>query len=251
MLREICPLADVDPAKARIVSDDVVPHNRSETICCAANVMIATLAVICLAPLLAAVALLVKITSSGPVIYSQVRVGVDRRYNRKSSYDRRAYDHGGKPFTIFKFRTMRVDAKADGRAVWASTSDPRVTIVGNMLRRTRLDERPQLLNVIRGDMNIVGPRPERPAIFADLGQSIPQYPMRQRVKPGITGWAQINQPYDACVEDVRRKVELDLDYMKRQSLLHYLQIVTMTLPVMIFRRGSSNAAFGRVVFSRA
>lgn len=238
VLREVRPLADVDAAKARIISEDVVPRDRSEMICRVANVTIATLAVICLAPLLAAVALLVRITSSGPVIYSQVRVGVDRRYNRKSSYDRRAYDHGGKPFTIFKFRTMRVDAEADGRAVWASTSDPRVTSVGSLLRRTRLDELPQLLNVIRGDMNIVGPRPERPAIFADLRQSIPQYPMRQRVKPGITGWAQINLAYDACVDDVRRKVELDLDYMKRQSLLHDLQIMTMTLPVMIFRRGS-------------
>ena len=101
----------------------------------------------------------------------------------------------------------------------------------------RLDELPQLFNVIRGDMNIVGPRPERPTIFADLRRSIPEYPMRQRVKPGITGWAQINQAYDACMEDVRSKVQLDLEYMRRQSLAHDLRIMTMTVPVMIFRKG--------------
>ena len=138
---------------------------------------------------------------------------------------------------MFKFRTMQVDAEADGRAVWAAKSDPRVTSIGRLMRKTRMDELPQLFNVIRGDMNIVGPRPERPTIFADLRRSIPEYPMRQRVKPGITGWAQINQAYDACVDDVRRKVQFDIEYMKRQSLAHDLQIMTMTLPVMIFRRG--------------
>ena len=139
---------------------------------------------------------------------------------------------------MFKFRTMQVDAEANGRAVWAAESDPRVTAVGKVLRRTRLDELPQLINVVLGEMNIVGPRPERPTIFADLRQNIPQYPMRQRVNPGITGWAQINQSYDACMDDVRRKVELDLEYMKRQSIAHDLRIMTMTLPVMLFRRGS-------------
>ena len=199
---------------------------------------IAAVAVIALAPVLALIALAVWVSSRGPVLYSQVRVGVDRRYKQKSTYDRRGFDHGGKPFMMIKFRTMHVDAESDGRAVWAAKCDPRVTAVGNLLRRTRLDELPQLFNVLIGDMNIVGPRPERPSIFADLRQNIPQYPMRQRVKPGITGWAQINQAYDACVDDVRRKVEFDLDYMKRQSIVHDLRIMTMTLPVMIFRRGS-------------
>ena len=218
--------------------EDVIPRERSEGISRLTNVTIAVLVSIVLAPVFALVALAVKLTSSGPIFYSQVRVGVDRRFRQKSSYDRRGYDHGGKPFMMFKFRTMRVDAEADGRAVWAATSDPRVTPVGNFLRRTRLDELPQLLNVIRGDMNIVGPRPERPTIFADLRRKMPEYPMRQRVKPGITGWAQINQAYDACIDDVRRKVQFDLEYMKRQSLAHDLRIMTMTLPVMIFRRGS-------------
>jgi lipopolysaccharide/colanic/teichoic acid biosynthesis glycosyltransferase len=217
--------------------EDVLPRDRSEMVCRVVNFFIASFAVLCLSPLLALIALAVKLTSRGPVFYSQVRVGVDRRYRQKSSYDKRGYDHGGKPFMMFKFRTMCVDAEADGRAVWAAKSDPRVTLIGRMMRKTRLDELPQLFNVIRGDMNIVGPRPERPTIFADLRRTIPEYPMRQRVKPGITGWAQINQAYDACVDDVRSKVKLDLEYMKRQSLAHDLRIMTMTLPVMIFRRG--------------
>jgi lipopolysaccharide/colanic/teichoic acid biosynthesis glycosyltransferase len=235
--REIHPVSFVDDA-TDAAFEDVVPADRSERLSRVVNVAIAFLAVVLLAPLLALIALAVMLSSRGPVFYSQVRVGVDRRYKQKSTYDRRGYDHGGKPFMMFKFRTMHVDAEADGRAVWAAKADPRVTIIGKLLRKTRLDELPQLINVIRGDMNIVGPRPERPTIFADLRQSIPQYPMRQRVKPGITGWAQINQAYDVTVDDVRRKVQYDLEYMKRQSIAHDLRIMTMTLPVMIFRRGS-------------
>ena len=218
--------------------EDVLPAARSEMVSRVANVTIAVLVAVVLAPVFALIALAIRLTSKGPVFYSQVRVGVDRRYREKSTYDRRGYDHGGKPFMMFKFRTMCVDAEADGRAVWAAKADPRVTSIGRVLRKTRLDELPQLFNVIRGDMNIVGPRPERPTIFADLRRNIPEYPMRQRVKPGITGWAQINQAYDACEEDVRRKVKLDLEYMKKQSLAHDLRIMTMTLPVMIFRKGA-------------
>jgi lipopolysaccharide/colanic/teichoic acid biosynthesis glycosyltransferase len=109
--------------------------------------------------------------------------------------------------------------------------------VGRILRRTRLDELPQFYNVLRGDMNIVGPRPERPTIFADLRTNIPEYSMRQRVKPGITGWAQVNQAYDACVDDVRRKVQYDLEYVRRQGLYEDVRIMSMTLPVMLFGKG--------------
>jgi lipopolysaccharide/colanic/teichoic acid biosynthesis glycosyltransferase len=185
------------------------------------------------------VTLAVKLTSPGPIFYSQVRVGVDRRYRSKHTDDRRGYDHGGKPFMMMKFRTMQVNAEADGKAVWAVKADPRITPIGRFMRKTRLDELPQLLNVIKGDMNIVGPRPERPTIFADLRRTIPEYAMRQRVKPGITGWAQINQAYDSNIEDVRRKVQLDIEYMKQQSLAHDLRIMTMTLPVMVFRKGAN------------
>jgi lipopolysaccharide/colanic/teichoic acid biosynthesis glycosyltransferase len=216
---------------------DIVPVDRSEALCRAMNVVLASVALVVFLPLMLLIALAIKLTSHGAALYSQTRVGVDRRYTRTSSDDRRVYDHGGKPFTMWKFRTMSIDAEHDGRAVWAVKQDPRVTFVGAILRRTRLDELPQLYNVLRGEMNIVGPRPERPAIFADLRQSIPEYHMRQRVKPGITGWAQINQSYDACVDDVRQKVRYDLEYMTRQSIIEDLRIMSMTLPVMVLRRG--------------
>ncbi|MEO8335677.1 MAG: sugar transferase [bacterium] len=236
--REVQSATFVELEAAPPAFDDVLPAARSEPVSRIVNVAIAVLVAVVLAPVFALVALAIRLTSKGPVFYSQVRVGVDRRYREKSTYDRRGYDHGGKPFMMFKFRTMGVDAEADGRAVWAAKADPRITPIGRMLRKTRLDELPQLFNVIRGDMNIVGPRPERPTIFADLRRNIPEYPMRQRVKPGITGWAQINQAYDECEDDVRRKVKYDLEYMKRQSLAHDLRIMTMTLPVMIFRKGA-------------
>ncbi len=238
LLHEIRPVSFIDMDAVPDAVEEVIPRERSEVLSRAVNLTIGLLAVVLLAPLLVLIALAVKLTSSGPIFYSQVRVGVDRRYLQKSTYDRRGYDHGGNPFMMFKFRTMQVNAEADGRAIWAARGDPRVTFVGNILRRTRLDELPQLLNVIMGDMNIVGPRPERPTIFADMRQTIPQYPMRQRVKPGITGWAQINHAYDTCIDDVRKKVEFDLEYMKKQSLAYDLRIMTMTLPVMIFRKGS-------------
>jgi len=214
--------------------EDVRPRERDETLCRAVNVALAATALIVLSPIFLLIALAVKLTSRGPVFYSQVRVGVDRRYGRHTTDERRVHDLGGRPFTMYKFRSMHVNAEPDGRAVWALRADPRVTIVGRVLRRTRLDELPQLLNVLKGDMNIVGPRPERPSLFADLREGIPMYRFRQRVKPGITGWAQINQCYDACVDDVRRKVQYDLEYIRRQSLLEDLRIMTMTLPVMLF-----------------
>lgn len=229
------PLADM-PAVTEPVKD-VMPAERSERLSRALNVAIALVAMIILSPLYFLVALAVRLSSPGPIIYSQVRVGLDRRFRRGLGHERRAVDHGGKPFMMYKFRSMRVDAEKNGQAVWAMKQDPRVTLVGRVLRKTRLDELPQLYNVLRGDMNIVGPRPERPTIFADLRAAIPEYPMRQRVKPGITGWAQINQSYDACVDDVRRKVKYDLEYVQRQGLVEDLRIMSMTVPVMLFGRG--------------
>lgn len=233
---ELVPTREIESEQSQ-ATEEVFPRPRSEPISRAVNVVIAAVALVVAAPIMALVAVLIKLTSKGPVFYSQTRVGVDRRFREADTDDRRAHDHGGKPFEMFKFRTMRVDAEADGRAVWAAKSDPRVTPIGGVLRQCRIDELPQLYNVIRGDMNIVGPRPERPSIFAQLRQNIPEYHMRQRVKPGITGWAQINQSYDACVDDVRRKVSYDLEYLRRQGLIEDLRIMSMTLPVMIFRRG--------------
>src|SRR4051812_28697135 len=131
---------------------------------------------------------------------------------------------------------MRVDAEQNG-AVWAQQSDPRVTPIGRLLRQYRLDELPQLFNVIRGDMNIVGPRPERPTIFAELRTRIADYPVRQRARPGITGLAQVSNAYDANLDDVRAKVRYDLEYLERQSLLEDIRIMLRTVPVMLFKRG--------------
>ena len=234
---DLLPVAHADSHLRLVETNQVIPAARSELVNRIANVMIAVIALVCLLPIMALVALAVRLTSKGPVFYSQVRVGVDRRFREKRAYDRRGYDYGGLPFKMFKFRTMRVDAEADGKAVWAQKSDPRTTSVGKFLRKTRLDELPQLYNVIRDDMNIVGPRPERPTIFAQLREEVPLYAQRQRVKPGITGWAQINQSYDSCLSDVKNKVRFDLEYVQQQSLARDVAIMSMTLPVMLFRRG--------------
>ena len=192
-----------------------------------------------LAPVMLLIALAVKLTSRGPILYVQDRVGVDRRRRAASpAEDRRRSNVGGRPFRILKFRSMRQDAEAGTGAVWAAQKDPRITSAGHFLRTTRLDELPQLINVVLGDMNIVGPRPERPSIFAELRQNIDGYQLRQQARPGITGWAQINHAYDTSIDDVRVKIQLDLEYLARQSLAEDLKIMMRTLPVMIFKRGS-------------
>jgi lipopolysaccharide/colanic/teichoic acid biosynthesis glycosyltransferase len=204
----------------------------------AINLLLAVIGLVALFPLLLVLAVVVKLTSRGPVLYLQERVGLDRRaLSRAAQNHRRQRDLGGQPFTIYKFRTMRVDAERESGAVWAQQHDPRVTPVGRVLRQYRLDELPQLLNVLRGEMNIVGPRPERPAIFAELRTHIAEYPLRQRAKPGITGLAQINHHYDRSLDDVRTKVSYDLEYIRRQSVREDLRIMLKTIPVILWRRG--------------
>jgi lipopolysaccharide/colanic/teichoic acid biosynthesis glycosyltransferase len=202
------------------------------------NLLVALMAVVILLPVLLILAFLVWISSPGPVLYTQVRVGLDRREVAKRAQNhRRERNLGGRPFTIYKFRTMRVDAEHHSGAVWAQQSDPRVTPIGRLLRQYRLDELPQLVNVLKGDMNIVGPRPERPTIFAELREHIAEYPLRQRAKPGITGLAQINHHYDRSLEDVRTKVHYDLEYIRRQSVAEDVRIMLKTVPVILRRRG--------------
>jgi lipopolysaccharide/colanic/teichoic acid biosynthesis glycosyltransferase len=202
------------------------------------NVVVALVAILLLLPVLALIALLVRCTSKGPVLYTQVRVGHDRRLpTDRAQNHRRERDHGGRLFTIYKFRTMWVDAEHASGAVWAQQSDPRVTPIGRLLRQYRLDELPQLFNVLKGEMNIVGPRPERPTIFAELREHIAEYPLRQRARPGITGLAQINHHYDRSLEDVRTKVHYDLEYIRRQSVAEDLRIMLKTVPVILLRRG--------------
>jgi lipopolysaccharide/colanic/teichoic acid biosynthesis glycosyltransferase len=202
------------------------------------NVTLALVAVLALLPVFVLVAVLVKLSSRGPVFYLQERVGLDRRLPGPGPHNhRRSQDLGGRPFTIYKFRTMQADAERLSGAVWARPEDPRITPLGRVLRQYRLDELPQLWNVLRGEMNIVGPRPERPAIFAELRGHIAEYPLRQRAKPGITGLAQINHHYDRSIDDVRTKVSYDLEYIRRQSLREDLLIMLKTIPVILLRRG--------------
>lgn len=171
----------------------------------------ASIGLLLTAPLWPLIALAIKLGGPGPVFYSQTRIG-----------------QNGRPFLLHKFRTMRVDAE-NGRSVWATTNDPRVTRVGKWLRKLRLDELPQLYNVLIGDMSIVGPRPERPDIVDELSEVIPFYAERHLVKPGITGWAQISFRYGASIDDARRKLRFDLYYLKHMSFELDMIILFRTL----------------------
>ena len=172
-------------------------------------------------PLLLAAAIAIKLESTGPVLYRQRRVGL--------------YNQG---FDVLKLRSMRTDAEADGRARWAEKSDPRITRVGRFLRTVRIDELPQAWTVLKGEMSFVGPRPERPQFVSELEQHLPFYAERHMVKPGITGWAQINYPYGASVEDARHKLEYDLYYAKNYSPFLDLLIILQTLRVVLWPAGA-------------
>jgi sugar transferase (PEP-CTERM system associated) len=176
---------------------------------------------IVLSPIMLVVAVLVKATSRGPVLYHQKRVG---QY--------------GRLFTVHKFRSMQADAEAKTGAVWAASNDARVTLVGRVLRRARLDELPQLWNVLVGEMSLVGPRPERPEFVSRLTQSIPFYGLRHVVRPGVTGWAQVRYTYGASVEDALEKLQYDLFYIKHLTISFDLFIVFLTLKTVLLRRGA-------------
>jgi sugar transferase (PEP-CTERM system associated) len=185
------------------------------------DVLCASIGLMLAAPLLGLVALLVRFTSKGPVLYHQLRVG-----------------RHGKVFTVHKFRSMRQDAEAGTGPVWAQASDPRLTPVGGFLRRTRLDELPQLWNVLVGDMSMVGPRPERPEFVAQLTEQIPFYGLRHSVRPGVTGWAQVCYTYGASVEDALEKLQYDLFYIKRMAIAFDLFVLFSTVKTVLLRRGA-------------
>jgi len=172
-------------------------------------------------PLLAVTACLIKIESPGPIFYRQARVGLH-----------------GRVFTILKFRSMRADAETDGRPRWASERDPRVTRIGAIMRKLRVDELAQIFNVLRGDMSFVGPRPERPFFVAELAQAIPYYSERHWVRPGITGWAQVNYPYGASTEDAWVKLTYDLYYVKNRSIFLDFVILLQTARVIFWNSGA-------------
>ena len=185
-----------------------------------ADLVLASLGFVLSLPLMALTALAIKLDSRGPVLYTQERVGLHNEV-----------------FKIIKFRSMRTDAEKFG-AVWATEHDPRVTRVGRLIRKLRIDELPQFVNVIRGDMNFVGPRPERPVFVEQLEREIPYYSQRHLVKPGLTDWAQIKYPYGASVEDAMEKLRYDLYYIKHMSIAFDLTIVIDTVKVIVCAKGA-------------
>ena len=184
------------------------------------DLLISAAMLVCTLPIMAIAALLIKLESPGPVLYRQERVG-----------------QGGKPFTILKFRSMRADAEHDGKPRWASQNDSRVTLIGRVIRRSRIDELPQIFNVFLGDMSFVGPRPERPYFVQDLTLQIPYYGVRHTVKPGITGWAQVRYAYGSSIDDALNKLQYDLYYVKNHSLFLDLMILFQTMQVVLWGKG--------------
>jgi exopolysaccharide biosynthesis polyprenyl glycosylphosphotransferase len=185
------------------------------------DVFFSLLGLVALSPLLFIAAVLVKLTTRGPIIYKQKRMGKN-----------------GEIFEIFKLRTMGVDAEKATGAVWATENDPRITPVGRFLRKTHVDEIPQFINVLRGEMSIVGPRPERPEMVKDLRKLINDYEKRLIVKPGITGLAQVWHKYDETIEDVKKKIKYDLLYIKKMCLMVDLRILGQTIIVVLVGKGA-------------
>lgn len=187
------------------------------------DILVSGLLLLLAGPIMLLVALAIKIEDglAAPVLYRQVRVG-----------------RGGLPFEVLKFRSMTVNAEADGKAVWAQKNDSRVTRVGQVLRSSRLDELPQVINVLRGHMSIVGPRPERPQFVDELQKNIPYYAERHSLKPGVTGWAQLKYSYGASEEDAIEKLQFDLFYIKNHSLVLDLMIILQTVEVVLWGKGA-------------
>lgn len=185
------------------------------------DIILALIGLLLLLPLFPVIALIIRLDSPGSILYKQQRMG-----------------KGGKIFWIYKFRSMYSDAEKYGKAIWASKDDPRITRAGRILRKTRLDELPQLFNVLVGDMSIVGPRPERPEFVPELQQEIPFYRTRLSVKPGLTGWAQVEYRYGNTVDDALKKTQYDLYYIRHRSLVFELQIMFKTISVMLMFKGT-------------
>ncbi len=200
-------------------------------------------------PLFIFVPLAIKLDSPGPIFYKQLRIGRNRRQRERRRNpvhnggerrrgERRRENLWGTPFYLYKFRTMREDAEKKSGPIWAIPNDPRITKVGRFLRKTRMDEIPQFFNVLKGEMSLVGPRPERPYFVKSLKEKVPEYPARLVIKPGLTGPAQIECGYDSSIEDVKRKVKLDLDYVHNCTLIKDLKIIFSTVGVLITGKGA-------------
>jgi sugar transferase (PEP-CTERM system associated) len=218
-LHRVCS-SKIQPSQL-IFSSMLGPRRNAIAVQAFYSLLISLVSAVLAAPIMLLTALAVRVTSKGPVLYRQRRVGLN-----------------GKIFTVYKFRSMYVDAEAHTGAVWASKDDPRITPVGKWLRKLRLDELPQLWNVVRGDMSVVGPRPERPEFVELLAQQIPYYRQRLAVKPGVTGWAQINHKYGDTQLDAMIKLEFDLYYIKHLAPALDFYIIFHTIKVMLLSKGA-------------
>jgi sugar transferase (PEP-CTERM system associated) len=213
------PLDGLNPSNL-IFSDGFYSRSSQQILRRLMSMVVSLIALSICLPFIPFIMLAIRLSSPGPIFYRQVRVGLNNR-----------------PYSVIKFRTMRQDAEVNG-AVWASENDPRITSLGKFMRKTRLDEIPQLWNVLRGEMAFVGPRPERPEFVEWLSREIPLYELRHMIRPGITGWAQVRYRYGASLEDTKNKLEYDLYYVKHQSLGLDLLIMFETIKTIVLRRGA-------------
>jgi len=215
----------------------------------AKDVAISLLGLAVFAPLMTTTAIVVKMTSPGPVFYRQERIGINRRRgdrrmrglgldSDRRGRDRRVLVNFGRPFTIYKFRTMVMDAERGAPPMWARENDPRITTVGRILRRCRIDELPQFINVLRGDMSIVGPRPERAYFIGRIEKELPDFHLRLRTKPGITGLAQVQLGYTNTDEGLRQKLHLDLEYIHTLGFWTDFKILLRTVFVVLTGKGA-------------
>lgn len=254
----VSPQRDLDPLKSDIeYLGDIIGGARSHLpsmqhrIKRIFDIVCASIALLLLSPVILAAAVLIKIESNGPVFFMQERIGINRRRGdrrgnpagdglpscERRRSDRRKEINAGKPFSIYKLRTMRTDAEKEGPAL-SCKGDPRITRVGSFMRRARIDEIPQFINVIRGDMSIIGPRPERSFYINMVRQDIPEFPLRLRVKPGITGLAQVENGYANTVDEMADKLFYDLKYISEFSLLQELKILFKTVFVVVSGKGA-------------
>jgi exopolysaccharide biosynthesis polyprenyl glycosylphosphotransferase len=214
------PVESISPS-ALIFSDGFAQSSFRAIYSRLLSILGASVGLILFGPLMLLVSLAIKLDSKGPVLYGQMRVGKH-----------------GQPFEILKFRTMFVDAETKSGPVWAQEQDPRITRVGRVIRKLRIDELPQFLNLLYGHMKFVGPRPERPHFVAQLAEQIPYYDLRHTVRPGLTGWAQVRFAYAATVGDAKEKLEYDLFYIKNASIWLDLLILFRTVKIVLFGTGA-------------
>jgi lipopolysaccharide/colanic/teichoic acid biosynthesis glycosyltransferase len=249
LLIVLCSAVFVFAVPSWIVKPDVARRMIARVIRRTIDIIGALVGMILTLPFWLILPVLIKLDTPGPVFYVQQRVGINRRRQDRRAFqkadvrdrrrsDRRTSNLMGRPFNLIKFRTMVQDAEKKCGPVWATRNDPRITRIGKLLRKTRLDEIPQFVNILKGDMSLVGPRPERPSFVSKLAREVDNYTGRLAVKPGLTGLAQVENGYDSSVDTVARKVQYDLEYINSRSLWLDCKILLKTVKVVLTGKGA-------------